>query len=793
MSLRNDILPSRSLALVWVLLLLGLFAWLAVRMSDEPILDANLMSLLPTVESDTAVQGATDKFRERFERRVVLLIGASDSTRAIAATKTVLTKLRASENFTQLSAQDSSDFIPQAGAFYFPLRFGLLSNAARRQLIAGDVKEFERAVLARYFNPVSGLQSNLITHDPLHLLSSFLEERAASSPVRFETQDGFLLTRGEGQVFVLLSGVLNDSPFSFDLQNRLGPIMESLDAKTPELSSDVTILKAGVFFHAYAGTENAKSEISTVGLGAIAGIALLFIAVFRSWRPLSLSLFSIAAGCLGGLAVCLALFGQVHLLTLVFGASLIGISVDYSLHYFCDHLRQKEKWSPQAAIGHVFPGVTLGLVTSVIGFAGLLFASFPGMQQVAVFSGSGLIFSYICVLTIYPLFRKALKTNHMTRPLVWSAAHTRVCRKLWGPRAWLILAALLVVGALGISQLQIQDDIRQLQSADETVLTAEDRVRHMIGDDLASQFFLIQGKDEAELLMREERLVQALQKYQEKGHVSGYVALSEFVPSPAKMAENRNLLTPLIVGEGSLLQRIAARIGLARSAVERYVDDFEHAQPADPKLLSDWLESPMGKPYQNLWLGSYGEGVSAVVGLQGVRRPAELNQLTDSGNGITFVDSVGRLSDIFGDIRHQAGWLILASYAFVSMLLLVRYGLRGGLAVMLAPTIAAITSIGIQGLIGEPLSLFNVLAVLLVLGIGVDYGIFYRETGAASPSTLVAIALSSITTLLAFGLLALSATTAVHAFGLTILIGIGIAFLLSPLAGVGKQIGEAGA
>ena len=156
--------------------------------------------------------------------------------------------------------------------------------------------------------------------------------------------------------------------------------------------------------------------------------------------------------------------------------------------------------------------------------------------------------------------------------------------------------------------------------------------------------------------------------------------------------------------------------------------------------------------------------------------------------------SVGRLSDIFGDIRHQAGWLILASYAFVSMLLLAfRYGLSGGLAVMLAPTIAAITSIGIQGLIGEPLSLFNVLAVLLVLGIGVDYGIFYRETGAASPSTLVAIALSSITTLLAFGLLALSATTAVHAFGLTILIGIGIAFLLSPLAGVGKQIGEAGA
>ncbi len=120
-----------------------------------------------------------------------------------------------------------------------------------------------------------------------------------------------------------------------------------------------------------------------------------------------------------------------------------------------------------------------------------------------------------------------------------------------------------------------------------------------------------------------------------------------------------------------------------------------------------------------------------------------------------------------------------------------RRGLRGGVAVMTAPIVAATTSLGVQGLIGEPLNLFNVMAVLLVLGIGVDYGISFRETGTANPSTLVAITLSSITTLLAFGLLALSSTTAVHAFGLTILVGIGVALLLSPLAGVGKSTGDA--
>ena len=70
-----------------------------------------------------------------------------------------------------------------------------------------------------------------------------------------------------------------------------------------------------------------------------------------------------------------------------------------------------------------------------------------------------------------------------------------------------------------------------------------------------------------------------------------------------------------------------------------------------------------------------------------------------------------------------------------------------------------------------------------MLGIGVDYALFFRETGAENPATLLAIALSSLTTLLAFGLLALSATTAIHAFGLTILVGILVAFLLSPMGG----------
>ncbi len=107
----------------------------------------------------------------------------------------------------------------------------------------------------------------------------------------------------------------------------------------------------------------------------------------------------------------------------------------------------------------------------------------------------------------------------------------------------------------------------------------------------------------------------------------------------------------------------------------------------------------------------------------------------------------------------------------------------GGLAVITPPVLAAFASLGVLGLLGQSISLFNVMALLLVLGIGVDYGLFFRETGTVHASTFLAIAMSALTTLLAFGLLAFSRTAAISAFGLTILIGICVAFLLSPMAG----------
>lgn len=89
-------------------------------------------------------------------------------------------------------------------------------------------------------------------------------------------------------------------------------------------------------------------------------------------------------------------------------------------------------------------------------------------------------------------------------------------------------------------------------------------------------------------------------------------------------------------------------------------------------------------------------------------------------------------------------------------------------------------ALGILGYLGTPFTLFNLMALMLVLGVGVNYAIFLREGGMYAAATLAGVLLSAGTTLLSFGLLSFSSMPALSGFGLTLLIGIGIAVLFAP-------------
>lgn len=772
----------RWLGLFWAMLVGAMFLWVLLRIMSGAAINADLIALLPGPARDPAVATAVQTVQDRAERQLLLLVGSEDADTAAAAAEQV----RAMLDMTGLLVPvNPADTIPGAAAvdLAFRHRWSLLTDGAREMLGTGNLAGFERAVLQRYFSPGMAVTSDLVERDPLLLLPALLDAWAGDIDRRFTLVRGLPALQDGTTTWVLLQAELAASPFSFPVQDRLMAAIGELKAELATADRPVTLLVAGVLPHAAAGTASARREMAFIGTASLLGVVALLLTVFRSPLPLLLSAGVIAVGSLAGLAVTLALFGQVHLFTLIFGISLIGTAIDYAIHFFATVFRNDASlWLPQAALSHVLPGISLGLLTTTIGFGGLLLSGFPGLVQIACFSIAGLAAAWATTVLWVPAMarpRQPIAIGRLARLAdTWLALMSRRRIRRGGPALLAFIALLAVWGIVNVKPL---DDIRAFQAQDPSVVNEQARLQSIVGQSFATAFFLVRGRDAGELLEREEALGRVL-----KGHIEamgqldgpglmGYTALSRFVPSPARQIEDLALLRRAV--EAGSLERISARVGLAATAQTQ-----ADMAAAVPLTLDVWLSDPASAPFRHLWLGTVdGTGVLASVVLLHGKPDAAALAAVPLPDGVLLVDPVGDISAVFATYRTRGAWLILASYLVVAVVLMVRYGPQDGLRVLAVPLVAGCTCLALFGLAGG-VSLFHQMALLLVLGMGVDYGLFLREAGQAERSTLIAVALSALTTFLAFGLLALSDTAAISAFGQTVAVGIVTAFLVSPIA-----------
>ena len=146
----------------------------------------------------------------------------------------------------------------------------------------------------------------------------------------------------------------------------------------------------GVF--AVAARAKIKRAAVRLSIASSSLVIVILLAVYRSLPALILGLLPVATGALTGIAAVALGFGAVHGVTLGFGITLIGESVDYSIYFFIQS-------SPRASIGsapqswrqRLWPTMRLGMLTSVCGFASLVPSGFPGLAQLGAYSISGLI------------------------------------------------------------------------------------------------------------------------------------------------------------------------------------------------------------------------------------------------------------------------------------------------------------------------------------------------------------------------------------------------------------------
>lgn len=764
----------RAAPVLWLLVVAIALAYLALRLASGLELQSNVLALLPRAEQDPAVQRAQDRITAVFSRRVVLLLGHRDPAQAHRAGRALAARLKDSGLAASVTATIDPDTQRRLAAFYFPFRQGLLSAADRTELRAGKGATLVDRALSLVYGPGGIVDARLLARDPFMLMASFFTSLPLPQS-RLTTEDGMLTVHDGDMTYAFVSADLSGDAFATAFQDKFVGFLDGQIAELSREAPDLVVLRAGAVLYAQDSAKAAAGEISTIGIASLLGTVVLIIGVFRALRPIVLSVLAIAVGIICAFAATLYLFGDMHAVALLFGASLIGVSVDYSLQYFCEYF---DAGAPTAMLRlrRIFPGVVIGLATTLIGYLTLLLAPFPGLRQMAMFSVFGLTASFLTVALWYPLLDRDGPAHHGAGLVdvvgrhwsFWEAPRWRAAR--WG-----IVTACVLLAVAGALVLHVDDDVRHLQSLSPALKTQDDRLRRLTGANSANQFLIVQSGEEQALLENEENLLPRLEQAREEGLLTGFQAPAQFVPSIARQRENRALV----------------REQLLQPHLTPYLAQIGFAGPLEAS--SEGELTPSGLPKD----GPLGLVASLVI--DGAGRPTHvilLNGVTDTdalrqriqAPGIRLISPAEDLSRLFGTYRRYAVALLALSAVLMWPMLVWRYGWRGGFRVMVPSITAVLLAPPLAALCGVAFTFFNAMALVLVLSIGVDYSVFCRESaGARKPVTMLAVCLAALSTILSFGLLALSRVFAVHAFGVTMLIGIAIAFLLAPAAGDGES------
>ena len=762
---------ARRLAWLWLTLAVLCGAWAAYRLVSGAALETNLLALLPATERNPRAEEAVNVLAESLGNRAVFLVGHADATSAHAAARRFAEELRGSRAFRAVNDSAPRVDVGRLSELYAPYRFGLLSLADRAALTNPNF-DAESRLARRLHQPLRAGVATDLGSDPYGLLQNWLTALPLMQS-RLSIEDGQLIARDDRATWVLVMAELPGSAYDNAVQQATTQAVTTGENLLLRDWPQAKLLRTGGVFYGAAARTSAQHEMDIIGFGSLAGILALLWLLFRSLRPMALGMLTVAIGIAFATAAVLGVYGHLHLITLVFGASLIGEAVDYSIQLFAAQLEAGRDWQPQAAIRRLLRPLAVALATSLIGYGALALTPFPAIGQIALFAFTGLATAWISVVLLLPRLATQPLTRDANAATRWPRAFLQFWRQRITPRLALVIAAVaLLVSAPGWLRLAADDDIRQLVSRPAQLVAEEARIRDLAGMSGGSRFFLVEGVDSEQTLQREEALTARLTA---TSGFPGYLALSAFVPSAARQAENHRLIESALPPERTAARLTAA--GFRDDIAAAWIADASRAAP--PLTLPIWLASPLATPWRHLALPG---GNAMLVVPQGDNGRTDLAALTRNLPGVTAVDKAGSVSQLFRQYRQWGAAWFPAAALIVFAVLAWRYGARNGVVVLLPTLLGTGLALAAYGYAGLPLTLFGLMGLMLVLGVGVNYAIFIVEAGDRAPAPFAGVLLSAATTLLSFGLLSLSSMPALKHFGLMLLIGIAASVLLAPLA-----------
>ena len=777
--LKNKIpLKSGFLWRLWLFFHLGipLLLLLSLFLIGPVQINTLLNEMLPGSGKSRTVAKADAILGEVTSREGIILAAASDFGTAKKGAVQLYNEFISSADFESLSLYFDQKVMAEFIEYLYQYRFVIAGKETLDLLETGRAEEIAMDALASAYGLFNFSSLDNIDRDPFLLTERRTSEFLSSSLLsggNLSLTDDVLAAQREGIWYVMLR--INLAPRATSLREGQNAVRE-IYAVTNSLKQNEPGLEfyfSGIPFHSYESSSGAQREISFISTITLIIILILFFYVFRSPLPVLLSI--LAAGFSLGMASAAALlvFREIHIITFVFGTTLIGTCVDYSVHFFVHWKGNSAVRDGDGVRACIKKSIVMSFISTEICFFVFLLAPFPILKQFAVFSFTGLTSSFLTALCMYP--RLKLPKENRSFKFFTGKLFKNLGKFSLPPALRIGLVIGFVVLSLAMmflnsSHVKIENDISSLYTMSASMLESEKRTALVMDYGSPGWYFIVSGSSPEETLENEESLCRRLDQEINRGNLGSYLAASVFVPSVKKQQETYEAMKALL----HLVPAQFEYLGFPPEYTELFHDEF-----AKGEIYCGIEDAPSYAGISNLWIGeSSGNYFSCVIPL----KPANEEIFRSLENDFDYVHFMNKARDISRDLDTLTRTMLLfflAAYLVISVLIFFMYPRRQSLRICAVPFLLILITAAVLAMNGIPLGFFSAAGLILVFGLGLDY-IFYmigKKGGEGRNLTLLGVVLSFLTTILSFGALAFSNFAPVHIFGLTVSAGLSGAFI----------------
>ncbi|HVO48152.1 MAG TPA: MMPL family transporter [Steroidobacteraceae bacterium] len=784
--------PTRATAILLWVILIALAALVAARARYT----ADLSAFLPRSPSP-AQRLLVQQLREGIASRLILagIEGATPADRARASLE-LGRRLRATGLFVSVSNGEPVG-LDRDRAVLFGNRYLLSPQVTAERFSVAGLHAALSDSIDLLASPAGLLAKSLLPRDPTGEMLAVLDElgedhRPASTNGAWTSRDGQR---------ALLVAQTRAAGSDTDGQELAVRTIRREFGSTPG-SRGLRLEMSGPGVFSVAARATIKHEVLRLSILSTVLILLLLLIVYRSPRAVLLGFIPVASGALAGVAAVALGFGLVHGITLGFGVTLIGESVDYSIYLFIQSRhnpggsRQQLGGGSRQQLGdsswqrNLWPTIRLGVLTSIAGFASLLPSGFPGLAQLGLYSIAGLVTAALVTRWVLPELLPQNLHIRDTTPLGVAAA--KALRRLHAPRLWLILVPILSGVVLYLHRDTVWNrELTALSPVSAHDQALDSRLRSDLGAPDPRYLIVVSGHDQESALQSAERVGRRLDPLAQDGSIDGYDSPTRYLPSQATQRA-RQAAIPATTELRERLQQALVGLPLRAERLEPFLQDAEAAR-TQALLTHDTLAGTSLATGVDALLLRDGERWSALLPLRvsdafasAISRVQSTVSEAAPGDAVV-LDIKGEADRLYSSYLSEVVRLSMAGFVAILVLLIAALRSVTRTVRVVAPLVLAVLTVA-AGLVllGHQLTILHLIGMLLIVAVGSNYALFFDRRSAEGHAGAVALTLASLllanaATVVGFGVLAFSTVPVLSAMGSTVAPGALLALIFAAL------------